>query len=152
VDTEDQLINRNVSHLLLVSDKVNTLVSITPKPVVPVDTAHKDQDGLLDKIEPDVTESKRIVTVSQDSMKVSGTVSDAPSDKEEPKTKPNVKALPHVTDHSNTLVSGILKAVVHADSAHKDQDTLSEPIEPDVTDLERLVTASPDSMKVSWIV
>ncbi len=73
-------------------------------------------------------------------------------EKEDQLIKDNANQLELVMHQDNTMVSGIQPAVVHADTAHKAQDMLLEPIDPVVTESERPVTASPDSMKTSGIV
>ena len=91
------------------------------------------------------------MTASQDSTKTSGIVSDVLTVKEELPTKDNANQLVFVTHQDNIPVSGTPNHVVPVDIAHKDQDTSSEPIDPDATESERPVTASQDSTKTSGI-
>ena len=52
---------------------------------------------------------------------------------------------PHVTKLDNTLVT--LVTAIHANTAHKEQDTSSELTEVGVIESDKLVTAFPDSMR-----
>ena len=114
----------NAHQLLLVPLQDNTLVFMTHKTVVNVDTAHKVQDGLSDKTEPAATELERLVTASQDLMRTSGIVSDVTVTKEDQLIKEHANQLPHVIKTFNISVSTTPNHAVHADTAHKDQDTL----------------------------
>jgi hypothetical protein len=83
------------------------------------------------------------------SMNKSGIALDVQLDKEELLTKLHANHFLHVPDHLNILVSTIQFTVVYADTAHKDQDTSLELIDLAVTESQKCVTASQDSMRTS---
>jgi len=151
LDKEDQETKELVKPLPHVPDHSSITVSGIPKTVVPVDTANKDQDGLSELIDQDVTDQSRSVTASHNSTRTSGIASDAQLAKEDLLIKDNANQLDNVTELTSTMVSGILPAVVHADIAHKDQDTSLEPTDPDAIESERPATAFPVSMRTSGI-
>jgi hypothetical protein len=156
LDKEDQeettKANKLANQLPHVTEKTNTMVSGMSKAAELVDTAHKDQDTSSEPTDQDVTDSRSHVTASQDSMKTYGTVLDAHLDKETQVTKLLANHLPHVTLISNIMVSMILKTVVHADTAHKETDGLSELTDPDVTDQEEHAHVPRDSTNKSGTV
>jgi len=92
-------------------------------------------------------ESDRPVIASLDSMRFHGPASDALPTKEELQTNRTVLHLLHVMQQDNILESTIHKTVVNVDTAHKVQDGLLELIDSDATELDKLVTAFPDSTK-----
>jgi hypothetical protein len=142
----DQVTEALVLPLPHVVDQDNTMEFMTPKTVEDVLLAQISQVTSSELIELDVIESESNAIASQDSMNNHGTVLDVDSEAEDQPIKELASQFNHVLDHSNITVSGILKAAVHADSAHKVQDTSSEPTDQDVIDQERFVIASQDSM------
>jgi len=104
--------------------------------VVHADTAQLDQVTLLEPIDLDVIESEKHATAFPDSTRTFGNVLDAHMDKEDQLIKEPAKLPLHVPDQVNITVSGILPAAVHADTATKAQDGLSEPTDQDATDQE----------------
>jgi len=58
-----------------------------------------------------------------------------------------VKSLAHVPDQDNILVFMTLKAAVSVELAHKVLDGSSDKIDSDATELDKLVTAFPGSMR-----
>jgi len=147
LDKEELVTKELANPLLHVPETFNTTVSGTPNHAVPVDIAHKDQDTSLDQTDQVATESERPVTASQDSTRTFGIVSDVLVEKEDQPTKEHAKLPLHVLDHSNTMVSGTPNHAVPVDIAHKDQDTSSEPTDPDVIELESHAIAYLNSMR-----
>jgi hypothetical protein len=125
-EKEDQPIKDNANQSVTVTLQDNILVSGTPNHAVPVDTVQTNQDGLLEPIEPVVTDLSNHATAFQDLTKTSGTVLDVQEDKEDLLINKNVTHLLHVTVHNNILVSTTPNHAVNADTAQVNQDGLSD--------------------------
>jgi hypothetical protein len=156
LDAKMVLLEQETEALVLplphVADQDNTMDNITPRTVEDVPLAQISQVTSSEPIEPVVIESESNATASQDSMKDHGIASDADSEAEDQPIKEHASQFNHVPDQTNTMVSGIPKTVVLVPHAQQVTVTSLEPIEPVVTESERIATASQDSTPKSGTV